>query len=67
MKHQAPGRRQAADLLRRRPALGLTAPPSTEAPGVARIDGLRELLHLVDRGLLSEAEFEQQHDRLFRR
>lgn len=59
-------RRQAVDLLRRRPVLSVPEHVGVPRSEAGRIDGLRELLRLVDRGLLSEAEFEQQHRRLFR-
>ncbi|MGO4255819.1 hypothetical protein [Marmoricola sp. RAF53] len=69
-RHQ--NRRQAVDLLRRRPVLSVPEQAGEQAGRArtdvvaGRIDGLRELLRLVDRGLLSEAEFERQQRRLFR-
>jgi hypothetical protein len=54
-------RRFLVDLLRRRPALDRGEVPPAEAAGLRRVDQVREVLDLVDRGLLSEEEFEKQH------
>jgi hypothetical protein len=56
-------RRRHADLLRDTPHLDRrddVAPPAQPS----RVDQVRELLDLVDRGLLSEEEFERQHAKI---
>ena len=57
-------RRRHADLLRDSPVLrpGIESTAGTAAPN--RVDQLRELLDLVDRGLLSEEEFARQEAKI---
>ncbi|MGY2702362.1 MULTISPECIES: hypothetical protein [unclassified Nocardioides] len=64
MRRVAASRRQHLDLLRRRPTLD---PVPVERPGaVRRVDQLRALLQLVDRGVLSAEEFERQERKVYR-
>jgi hypothetical protein len=64
VKRVAASRRQHVDLLRRRPTLD---PLTVEQPGaVRRIDQLRALLRLVERGVLSAEEFERQEEKVYR-
>ena len=66
MRRVALSRRQHVDLLRRRPTLD-PAPVERPAVGaVRRVDQLRALLGLVDRGVLSAEEFERQEAKVFR-
>jgi hypothetical protein len=67
VKRVASSRRRHVDLLRRRPVLGATPvdPPAFQA--AYRVDQLRALLHLVERGVLSPDEFERQEEKVFRR
>jgi hypothetical protein len=60
-------RRRHVDLLRRRPVPDAVPvdPPSSVA--AQRVDQLRALLHLVERGVLSPDEFERQEEKVFRR
>ena len=67
MKRVASSRRRHVDLLRRRPRLGA---PAVEPPVeivVDRVDQVRALLRLVERGVLSADEFERQQDKVYRR
>ncbi len=66
MKRVASSRRRHVDLLRRRPVLDAVAvdPPASRA--VRRVDQLRALLRLVERGVLSAEEFERQEEKVFR-
>jgi hypothetical protein len=62
---RVPGsRRHHIDLLRRRPTLDPVAVEQTGA--VRRVDQLRVLLWLVERGVLSAEEFERQEEKVFR-
>jgi hypothetical protein len=64
VRRVAASRRQHLDLLRRRPTLD---PVRVERPGaVRRVDQLRALLQLVDRGVLSAEEFERQERKVYR-
>jgi hypothetical protein len=63
----ASSRRRHVDLLRRRPALDAVPVDPPAARAVRRVDQLRALLHLVERGVLSADEFERQEDKVFRR
>ena len=70
MKRVAVSRCSHVDLLRRRPVLdaldaGPVDPPAQRA--VRRVDQLRALLHLVERGVLSPSEFERQEEKVFPR
>ena len=58
-------RRRNVGLLRRRPALDRTLDPSVAAAEVSKLDHVRALMNLVDRGLLSEEEFEQQESKVY--
>ena len=65
MRRVAVSRRQHLDLLRRRPTL---EPVPVEPPSaVRRVDQLRALLQLVERGMLSAEEFERQELKVYRR
>ncbi len=60
---QGPSRRRHADLLRDAPDLDRrddAVPPAQPS----RVDQVRELLDLVDRGLLSEEEFARQQAKI---
>ena len=64
MKRVAVSRRRHLGLLRRRPVLD---PVPVEQQPVERLDQLRALLQLVDRGMLSAEEFERQERKVYRR
>ena len=64
MKRVATSRRRHLDLLRRRPVL---APVPVEQQPTQRLEQLRALLELVDRGVLSAEEFERQERKVYRR
>ena len=64
MKRVATSRRRHLDLLRRRPVLD---PVPVEQQPTQRLDQLRALLELVDRGVLSAEEFERQERKVYRR
>jgi hypothetical protein len=64
MERVATSRTRLLGVLRRRPVVD--ASEHLPELDVRRSDQVRELLSLVDRGLLSEEEFAQQHDRLAR-
>jgi hypothetical protein len=53
-------------VLRRRPTLDTTADPSSTAAGVRRVDQVRALVDLYDRGQLSEEELEREQAQVFR-
>ena len=57
-------RRRHADLLRGSPALDRSVATFPPSPQPSRVDQVRELLDLVDRGLLSEEEFDRQQAKL---
>jgi len=67
VKRVASDRRRHVDLLRRRPVLDAVPVDPTASGAVRRVDQLRALLHLVDRGVLSADEFERQQEKVFRR
>lgn len=67
MRRVAGSRRQHVDLLRRRPTLDPVAVEQPVTGAVRRVDQLRALLGLVDRGVLSEEEFERQEEKVYRR
>ena len=64
MERVATSRAHLLGVLRRRPVVDVTADQFTPELDVRRTNQVRELLTLVDRGLLSEEEFEQQQRRL---
>jgi hypothetical protein len=55
------------DLLRRRPTLDPVVVEQPVVGAVRRLDQLRELLRLVERGVLSAEEFERQEEKVFGR
>lgn len=57
-------RRRHADLLRGAPSLDRDAERAVRPAVPSRVDQLRELIDLVDRGLLSEEEFERQEAKI---
>jgi len=64
MERVATSRAHLLGVLRRRPVIDATADQYPPDLDVRRTNQVRELLSLVDRGLLSEEEFEQQQARL---
>jgi hypothetical protein len=66
MKRVASSRRSHVDLLRRRPLLDPVEETSPASAAANRVDQLRVLLHLVDRGLLSAEELERQQESILR-
>jgi hypothetical protein len=60
-------RRRHVDLLRRRPRLEPVVVEQSVVGAVRRVDELRELLRLVERGVLSAEEFERQEQKVFER
>ncbi|GAA4371895.1 hypothetical protein [Nocardioides caricicola] len=66
MERVATSRAHLLGVLRRRPVVDVTADQFMPEVDVRRSNQVRELLTLVDRGLLSEEEFEQQQRRLHR-
>jgi len=66
VRRVASSRRSHVDLLRRRPVLDAVAlePPASGA--VRRVDQIRLLVGLVERGVLSAEEFEHQEEKNFR-
>ena len=66
MHRVAWSRRGHVGVLRRRPTLDTTADPSSTAAGVRRVDQVRALVDLYDRGLLSEEELEREQAEVFR-
>ena len=67
MKRVESSRRRHVDLLRRRPLPDPVPVESPAAGALGRVDQLRALLRLVERGVLSAGEFEHQEDKVFRR
>jgi hypothetical protein len=67
VKRVATSRRRHVDLLRGRPDLDAGSVDPAADRAVRRIDQVRALLHLVDRGVLSPDEFERQEGKVFRR
>lgn len=59
-------RRRHVDLLRRRPVLDAVPVDPAAARAARRVDQLRALLHLVERGVLSAGEFEHEEAKVFR-
>ena len=66
MRRVAASRRSHVDLLRRRPLLDPVVGTSPASTAVSRVDQLRVLLHLVERGVLSAEEMERQEETLSR-
>ena len=66
MKRVASSRRSHVDLLRRRPLLDPVVVDSPTSAAVGRVDQLRVLLHLVERGVISAEELERQQETLAR-
>jgi hypothetical protein len=66
VKRVASSRRSHVDLLRRRPLLDPVVGISRTSAAVNRVDQLRALLHLVERGVLSAEELESQSGALLR-
>ena len=67
MGHVTPSRRGRVDLLRRRPEWGHGPVPSPGSDAVRRVDQLRALVRLVERGVLSVEEFERQQEKVYPR
>ena len=67
MKRVASSRSCLVDLLRRRPALEPETLSAAAPEAVRRVDQLRALLRLVERGVLSADEFERHEANVFRR
>lgn len=66
MKCVATSRRCHVDLLQRRPVLDADVDPLV--PGaIRRVDQVRALLRLVERGVLSAEEFQREEEKVFRR
>lgn len=65
MRRVAASRERHVDLLRRRPTLDPVA--VDQGAPVRRVDQLRALLQLVERGVLSAEEFERQERKVYRR
>jgi hypothetical protein len=65
MHRVAWSRRGHVGVLRRRPTLDTTTDASSTAVGVRRVDEVRALVDLYDRGLLSEEELERQQAKVF--
>lgn len=66
MRPVAGSRRGRVDLLRTRPDCGSGDLPSTSTDAVRRMDQLRALVRLVERGMLSAEEFERQEEKVYR-
>ena len=66
MKRVEPSRRRHVDLLRRRPPPDTASVDSPATRAVRRVDQLRAMLRLVEREVISAAEFERQEDKAFR-
>lgn len=60
-------RRGHVDLLRRRLEWGPWEVSSPASVAVRRVDQLRVLVRLVERGVLSAEEFERQQEEVYRR
>lgn len=65
MRRAAESRRQHLGVLRSPPALDPRSGGGAAPPGLRRSDGVRQLLRLLDRGVLSEEEFERQMRKVF--
>ena len=59
-------RRGRVDLLRTRPDCGTGDLSSTSSDAVRRVDQVRALVRLVERGVLSAEEFERQEEKVYR-
>lgn len=66
MKCVATSRRCHVDLLQRRPVLDADVDPLVSG-AIRRVDQVRALLRLVERGVLSAEEFQRQVEKVFRR
>jgi hypothetical protein len=64
VEHGRSPRSRHVDLLRGSPALDPTSAAQLPNAQPSRVDQVRELLDLVDRGLLSEEEFERQQAKI---
>jgi len=67
MRRTAQSRRQHLGVLRSPPALDTRSSASAALPGLRRSDEVRQLLRLLDRGVLSEEEFDRQMRKVFAR
>lgn len=67
MRRAAASRREHLGVLRSPPTLDVRPGGATGPPGLRRSDEVRLLLRLVDRGILSEEEFERQVRKVFQR
>ena len=67
MKRVAGSRCSHVDLLRRRPVLDAVPAEPPAHGAVRRVDQVRALLLLVERGMLSPGEFERQEEKIFPR
>ncbi|WP_244928468.1 SHOCT domain-containing protein [Nocardioides sp. W7] len=66
MRRAAASRRGHVGILRRPPTLDAKASGAASSPpSVRRTDQVRQLLRLVDRGVLSDEEFERQVLKVF--
>jgi hypothetical protein len=59
-------RRGRVDLLRTRPDCGPGDLPAISSDAVRRVDQVRALVLLVERGVLSAEEFERQEEKVYR-
>ena len=66
MRRVEPSRRRHVDLLRRRPLPDTATADLPEGRAVRRVEQLRALLRLVERGVISAGEFERQEGKAFR-
>jgi hypothetical protein len=66
LKRVAPSRGHLVDLLRRRPVLDPVDVDGTGWEAARRVDQVRALLRLVERGLLSAEEFEVREQQALR-
>ncbi|MCB8956927.1 MAG: hypothetical protein H6529_10650 [Nocardioides sp.] len=66
MKRVATSRRRHVGVLRRRPRLDPAAVTPESGAAVRRLDELRALIRLVDRGLLSPEELEREQLKVHR-
>ena len=64
MRRVSVSRLERPDLLARRPRINGGMASDGAARGVNRVDQFRELVDLVDRGLISRDEFEWQRARI---
>ena len=66
MRPVAGSRRGHVDLLRTRPDCGSGDLSSIAPDAVRRVDQVRALVRLVERGVLSAEEFERQEEKVYR-